>query len=224
MKPRRAPLALLTVLAGTAWACGRPPAAPSEASDAPRAEASASPSAGGETAYSLGDYVVYRYTGRFTPRPVVLREQIVHVAGNRLHIEVSVVRGDDRRRWVQVVTDTPENQKNNVVDELYEIVGGKRVQLPNEDNADLLRLYSWTLVMPDGRPTDIAEEPRAVTIGERDYACMAVTGRTTVEGRPVRFEDVSCPDFVWTHAYSRFLAEDGAEILQVEVIEAGRRR
>jgi hypothetical protein len=34
----------------------------------------------------------------------------------------------------------------------------------------------------------------------------------------------SCPDFVWTHAYSRFLAEDGAEILQVEVIEAGRRR
>lgn len=47
-------------------------------------------------------------------------------------------RGDARRQWIQVVTDTADNRENNVVDALYEIVDGERRELDAADPSQLL--------------------------------------------------------------------------------------
>lgn len=78
------------------------------------------------TRYRKGDYVTYRYAGLFTPEPVELRERVVAQDGNRLTLDITATRGTQQLHWEQIVTDTPDNQRNNVVDALYEYVGGAR--------------------------------------------------------------------------------------------------
>ena len=109
-------------------ACAGAPPAPSSAAVEPR------------TRYRVGDFVVYRYSGAFTTAPVELREEVRAQEGERLRIDVTLARGSERSRWVQVLTDTPENQRNNVIDALYELVNEHAVRLDNVDNRDAFRL------------------------------------------------------------------------------------
>lgn len=84
---------------------------------------------GPATRYRVGDYIVYRYSGAFSTAPVLLREGVRAQQGNRLRIDVTLTRGDEVRRWIQVLTDTAENQQNNVIDGLYEVIDGEAVTL-----------------------------------------------------------------------------------------------
>ena len=177
------------------------------------------------TRYRLGDFVVYRYSGTFSAAPVTLREEIKEKDGNRLTIEVEARRGAETRRWIQVVTDTPENQANNVIDELYEIVDGERRRLANEDNRDLYRLYEWTLVMPDGRPSGLSRSKVEVSIGGQRFTCERTTGKNTLRGELMRFESHTCPGFVWTHGPAKMIdLTTKEEILRVEIESWGTRR
>ncbi|CAN5527377.1 hypothetical protein BH09MYX1_BH09MYX1_45240 [soil metagenome] len=174
------------------------------------------------TRYHLGDFVVYRYDGSFTQTPVTMREEITAQEGKRLRIDVTVTRGSDERKWAQVVTDTPENQRANVVDALFEWQGGKFVRLENAANADLLRLYGWVLVVPDGRPTEVKSESCKKTIGGVDYTCTCTGGRNTINGAAVTFSDSECSDFVWTHGPSVFRdVANASDVLRADIIAAG---
>jgi hypothetical protein len=176
----------------------------------------------GTTRYRAGDFVHYRYTGSFTPAPVDLHERVLAQKGDVLEIEVTIRRGAEQRQFVQVVTDTPENQKSNVVDELYVLEGGARRRLENQKNIDLFALYDWTFVIPDAEPTDRSDREVARTIGGVAYRCTAHAGRMKLRGRPLRFEQVDCPQFLWTHADGRFVDEETDEIVhEVEVVATG---
>ena len=176
------------------------------------------------TRFRVGDYVVYRYTGLFTPEPVELRERITAREGKRLTIDVVATRGSEQRHWEQVVTDTPENERDNVVDELFEYVGGKRQKLANAGNADLMRLYSWTVLQPDGKARDVRTEKAILTMGRDNFTCDRTFGKNEWHGRKVQFESFVCPEFLWSHARARFWDDGtGEEILLVDVAESGNR-
>lgn len=175
------------------------------------------------TRYRPGDFIVYRYSGAFSPAPVTLREEVRAQDGNRLRIDVTATRGAEERRWIQVLTDTPENQRNNVIDALYEIIDGKPIRLENHDNRDAFRLYEWILIMPEGRATDVAQAPCERVIGGTRSACTCTTGKNSWHGRAVHFEVAECPDFLWTHADGRFWdPASGEDVHRTEIIEAGR--
>ncbi len=174
------------------------------------------------TRYRKGDFVVYRYAGVYTPEPVELRERIVEQHGDRLTIDVTATRGTEQRHWQQVVTDTPENQKNNVVDELYEYAGSERRKLDNASNADLLRLYAWTMLTPDGKAEDPHTERAMLEIGHDSFTCERTSGKSRWKGRLLKFESFECPQFLWKHARVRFSDEaTGEEILRAEVADQG---
>lgn len=176
------------------------------------------------TRYRAGDYVVYRYTGAFTPLPVTLSEQVIKQQGNRLEIYVLAERGEERLEWVQVVTDTPENQRNNVLDQLYLLEHGKRVLLENKDNKDAMRLYRWTLIMPEGRARDRDRDPCEKYFGGRTFACICDTGENTWRGEEIGFEGTTCPGFLWTHGPARMWSTDSEEtVYKMEVKEFGRK-
>lgn len=201
-------MALLTTLAGCAG-LAPPQTAPRDPSG---------------TSYRPGDYVVYRYTGAFTPRPVTLSEQVIKQQGSRLEIYVLAERGDERLEWVQVVTDTPDNQKNNMLDELYLLEHGQRVRLQNRNNEDALRLFRWTMIMPEGRPRDRELEPCEKYFGGRTFVCFCETGDNTWRGEEIAFEATRCPGFLWTHGPARMWFTDSEQIVyKMEVKEFGRK-
>ena len=172
------------------------------------------------TRYRVGDHVEYQMTGEFSAAPVRLVETVVAQQDNRLRIDVEISRGEEKRSFAQVLTDTPENQENNVVDALYELgPDGTAKQL--DPQRDLLRIYEWSIIKPDGKATEVKSSKCDKTITFRSYECVCTTGKNVWHGRPVRFENAVCPDFLWTHGPARFWDEtSGADILRAEVSSA----
>jgi len=176
------------------------------------------------TKYRVGDYVVYRYQGPGLAEPVTLREEVSAQEGNRLRIDVTATRPAAERRWIQVLTDTPENQKANKLDALYEQVDGKWERLANEGNRDVYRLYDWTLFTPDAPASGIAKTECLRDILGHQQTCRCTRAQSVWKGAVLFFEDTECPDFLWTHGTQRFTdAANGEDVMRVDVIEQGRR-
>jgi len=172
---------------------------------------------GATTRYRAGDWVEYRYTGSFTAQPVQLREDVVAQEGNRLTIDVTVVRGAERRRWRQVLTDTPENQRSEKIDALYDLNGDAPVLLANEANTDLYAFYAWTLPQPPGRPTHVSKATEQAEVGGRPLECMVERGE--FDGG-VPFSFATCEAFLWTNGAAR-IGADHAPLWQRDVIAYG---
>ncbi len=172
--------------------------------------------------FHQGDFVAYRYTGLFTKEPVEMRERVVEQHGNQLTIDVVVTRGGEQRHWQQIVTDTPANEKNNVVDALYEYAGSERKKLDNVGNADLLRLNAWTMLTPDGKAEDVHTERAMFEIAHDSFTCERTSGKNRWHGRVVKFESFDCPEFLWKHGRARFSDDaTGEEVLRAEVSDVG---
>jgi hypothetical protein len=181
------------------------------------------PSSVPETRYRVGDFVVYRYAGSALSSPVVLREEVVAQQGNRLRIDVTATRGEEKRRWAQVLTDTPANQKNNVVDALYVAEGERWLRLENTDNHDLYRLYEWVVASPEGRAVDVQSAPCVKEFAETRFDCTCTTGGNRMQGVDVVFEDSECPRFLWTHGPAQFSdRHSGADVFSMMVVAFGR--
>ena len=175
------------------------------------------------TRYRLGDFVVYHYGGPALAEPVTLREEVTAQEGNRLRIDVTATRKTGTRAWVQLLTDTPENQHDNVVDAVWEKADAGFVKLENAKNRDLYRLYEWTLFMPDKPMHGVTQEPCREGVAGRRLACTCRFGLTTYKGASVRVKESECPDFLWTHGPSDVWPVEGEPVFFVEVVEAGRR-
>ncbi len=179
---------------------------------------------GPTTRFREGDFVVYRYTGTYTKEAVVLRETILSQKGLELRIAVSARRGIDERKWVQVVTDLPENRQNEVVDALFLDDHGVLRKLENKKNRDLYALYEWTYLVPDGKPFTASTVKRDVQIQTSHFECDVRVGKTKVGGRLLSFEETDCPDFLWTHAGARYFDEaSGEEVYKGEVVAFGHK-
>jgi len=150
-------------------------------------------------------------------------EQVIKQEGNRLEIQVTFTRGPEQRAWIQVLTDTPKNQRANKIDALYELKDGKRLLLANPRNRDIMRLYSWILVIPDGRATDLRRRSRQLTFGGKTYRCTVTSGKNTVGKKPARFTESRCLDFLWTNGPGRFyLTAPPKDLVRSEVVGSGR--
>jgi hypothetical protein len=174
--------------------------------------------------YQVGDYVIYRYGGRLTPEAVTLTERISKKEGPRLTIEVEALRGSAARRWIQVVTDTPENKRKNVVDEIHERVGSALRQLANPDNRDLVRLYAWTLPPCSGSAQSAGKTELEMPVAGVRFRCECDKSLVECGGEPAQLELCDCPDFVWMHASGEARALATGEVLwKLEVAEFGNR-
>jgi hypothetical protein len=176
------------------------------------------------TRYREGDYVVYRYEGRFSETPVQLVEEVTRTEGNRLWIRVVARRGSEVRQWVQVVTDTVANRDANVIDELYELREGQEIPLVNEANADLLRLYEWTLPDCQGATEGAAMSGEPVEITGESFDCTCTTATQSCAGEPASVEVCECPGFLWSHARALITHEGVPEpFWSMRVVEHGHR-
>ena len=158
------------------------------------------------TQYRVGDFIEYIYTGFYLPEPVLLREEILEQHGNRLTIDVQAVRGEASKHWIQVVTDTDENQKSDRVDQLYEWVNGQLQHLTNEANRDAHRLYEW-IMPPQGQalsqPVHVdtfVDIPPGLRVRAQCTRAQQQIGQRLVE-----VEYCSSAEFLWTNLSATFL-------------------
>lgn len=199
--------------------------APTAAPPAPATKAAAQARADEGSRFRVGDYVVYRYTGSFSKLPVVLHERVIEAQGRRLVIEVQAERGDERRHWIQVLTDTQENREANVVDELYEIAQGERRRLDNAGNRDLYRLFEWTLPPCKGDAQAAGKTDLQMEVAGVKFDCTCDKLMRECAGEPAQLETCECPEFVWTHASGEARAlDDAATIWKVSVERFGNDR
>ncbi|OGS51958.1 MAG: hypothetical protein A3J79_00815 [Elusimicrobia bacterium RIFOXYB2_FULL_62_6] len=174
--------------------------------------------------YEAGDYVVYRYSGSYRPEPVILTEQVLSKNGNKLEILVEWSSGKEARAWKQFVTDTPFNRKNNTVDRLVLLDGGKETELPNEGNADLFKLYEGTFLIPQRPPHHVKERRERLKIGGTEYLCDVKEYDTKVLNKRAVMKSAECADFLWTHAGAEYRDLKGELIYGAEVLEHGRKK
>jgi hypothetical protein len=173
---------------------------------------------GGQVSTELhaGDYVVYRFSGSFSEKPVTLREQVVSRESGRVTIDVHATRGREERRWIQVGPDTADARWNNTVDEIYVVRDdGTRERLPNPDNATLMRLYDWVLVPAEGDSTDHESAACDQPIATTRVACVC---ERATHGS-IHTELSRCAGFAWQRGPGRFSSASGV-VWQVEVLEA----
>ncbi|OGS09200.1 MAG: hypothetical protein A2270_06470 [Elusimicrobia bacterium RIFOXYA12_FULL_51_18] len=174
--------------------------------------------------YEAGDYVIYKYYGSYRPEPVILTEKILSKTGNKLEILVDWKSGKEGRSWKQVVTDTPFNQKNSIIDKLVRIENGKETELPNKDNLDLFKLYEGTYLMPQHSPRLINEEKKNLPVGNDNYLCRVRVYKTKVMGRHADMTVTDSEEFKWTNVSSSYKDSRGGLIYAVEVLEHGNRK
>lgn len=173
------------------------------------------------TRYRVGDYVTYRFSGSRFAAPLLMREEVTDQDGDRLTIEVTVTQegGAIVRRWAQELIDTPENQASNHIEALCVFDGEACHDQPVET---LPQLYADVIVSPDAPPTNVSETTETRPIGPLQLACRVRAGDTTIGGRPTRFEELRCPEFLWTNGNAAFVdVETGDFVVQVDIVEFG---
>ena len=166
-----------------------------------------------QTSYRVGDYIAYEYGGTLFPETVILREEVTGRMGQELTIAVSVRRGTAEKRWIQVVTDTSENQRNNVTDALYEVVNDNSKRLENT-HTEVLRLYEWVLP-PSGKDHGKTREvKREVQLSPKVLIPVkCLVGLEEIDGRTVRREYCTSRHFLWTNISSTYTDTKNGEVL-----------
>lgn len=179
-----------------------------------------------ETRFRVGDYVLYEYSGSWLPASVRLTEEVTRQDGNRLTIEVRARRGDDERRWIQVVIDTPEHREGNMVEELYEIVDGDIRYLENKGNADVRRLYEWVLPPRGKQLSETRKSERRISLPDgSELAAECSQYQVEIGGRIVAVEYCRSQEFLWNHISLRYWdAATDAVLFEAKVLRVGNKR
>ncbi len=174
-----------------------------------------------QTTLQPGDYVVYRYTGSYTPAPVLLAKEVVESRQDLAVIDVVATRGQERRHWIEVVAGRPTDVKPGHVVELYEVDGTTRRRLRNLGNQDLDRLYDWTVAMPDRASSNAIESPEVASLERWAFACTKAYGETAWRGAVVKVSSTTCAEFPWVRWEQGVWTEDDT-LANLEIVETGR--
>lgn len=176
-------------------------------------------SAGATRPLQPGARVVYRYEGSYRPSPVFLEERVLSRDGDRIVIDVSFSSGDEHRHWQMHLTDTPENEAANKIDQLVEIRDGRETVLANENGRDVMRLFEGTYLMPDGRRTGVKTTESTCEVAGRKYPCTVTEATQLVGGAQCAVREEESTAFAWTHVSGEYRRPDGEVLYRVTVAE-----
>jgi hypothetical protein len=174
----------------------------------------------------VGDYVVYRTVQLRNGKEetIHLLERVDEKHCRRIVLHDWLVRADERREWKMFLTDTPQNQANNVADGVTERTPTGWVTLKNQANADLRRLFD-TGVDVDGPTELVSKRELSCRVAKRSYSCTTKTTRGAVQGVPVIITCRTSSDFLWTNLGCEFVRMvDGKQIFRMEILDVGRVR
>ena len=173
--------------------------------------------------YEVGDYVIYRTVQLRDGQEetIHLLERVDEKRCRKLVLHDWLVGAGEPREWKMFLTDTPENQANNIADKVMEKTSTGWVSVKT---ADLRRLFN-TGVDVDGQTKLVSKSEGRCRVVGRDYACTTKTTQGTVKGVPIVVTCRTSRKFLWANIGCEFKrVADGGHVFRMEVVETGRIR
>ena len=168
----------------------------------------------------VGDFVVYRYSGLFSPDPVTLRMEVLSREGDAIEIEYLMGRGEERRQWIEIL-DVGLEREFPTLKALFEVVDGQRVSRPTSDQNQMLE---WSRPQLDGFPREM--RPAATVtlrIAGKPHECEVSRGTGQVDGQAISISTFQCPLFPWWNPGSEMVfVETGRPFHVMEVVDYSR--
>lgn len=173
--------------------------------------------------FTVGDYVAYTYRGDLLEEEVTVGEQVLAVNGDQLTLLVQARRGEERRRWIQVVRDQENLRAPPDVEGVYRIEGDELEALDASDREALLKVYEWILPPRGGGLREVRKRQEEVVVGQTTYEANCFDAEQELEGDTVAFTACISDAFLWRNLYVRLLSATEDLLYEARVVESARR-
>jgi hypothetical protein len=164
-----------------------------------------------------GDYVVYRFTGRFTKSPLVLTQRAVEVSDTTMVVDLTLDDGKHKTNLRAHYTHAPGAP--------HELLKASRIDASGAEEdisiAEFDGLMAKTALAADDNQGSIGSEPVTLSVGGHDVACTETRYRVVVGKRTATMRTVSSESFPWGDLGGDIVADDGHVLYRAEIIEAG---
>jgi hypothetical protein len=219
-------LSVLAVASGCARAvpeAAAPVSAPSPvaAMPAPAEEASAEEvhavSESAAFTQKPGDYVVYRFSGKFYKSPLVLTQRAVEVSDTTMVVDLSFDDGKHKTNVRAHYTHAPGAA--------HEVTEASRIDASGAEQpmtvAEFDALMAQTALAADNNEGSIGSEQVTVSVGGHDVSCTQTRYRVVVGKRTATMRTVSSDSFAWGDLGGDIVSDDGRVLYRAEIVDAG---
>jgi hypothetical protein len=195
-----------------------PPGATSTVASA--ATGTPSPIAGEAAAHDLhlwipGDYVVYRFSGKFRTSPLSMTERVVAQSGDVTTFDFTTVDGKTSRTLRVRMGGSSSEPK---------VVSVARIEKDEELPAPVDAYDSMlakTVLAADRNDGLVSSEDVEITVGGRSIRCKRNAYRVAVGKRTGTMTVLASDSFPWGDVGGELRTDDGAVLYKAEVVDAG---
>lgn len=164
-----------------------------------------------------GDFVVYKFSGTFRKKPLLLREEVVARDGGLFVIDYTTMEGKAAGETLRVHLNAGIGAKVEVL-EVARVVDGKEMPaLPSDFDA----MMGKTILAVDDNEATTSIESLDVEIAGESFACERTSYRVKVGDAAATMTVTNSKDFPWGDVAAEIVTKSGDVLYRAEVLSTG---
>lgn len=164
-----------------------------------------------------GDFVVYRFSGAYRNKPLLLREEVVARDGGLFTIDYTTMEGKAAGEKLRVRMNAGIGAKVEVL-EVSRIVDGKEIPALN---ADFDAMMSKTILAVDDNEATTSIESLDMEVNGETFACEKTSYRVRVGSTAATMIVTQSKDFPWGDVAAEIVTKTGDVLYRAEVLSTG---
>jgi hypothetical protein len=165
-----------------------------------------------------GDFVVYRFSGSYRKKPLLLREEVVARDGGLFVIDYTTMEGKTAGETLRVHFNAGIGAKVEVLEVARMVDGKESPALP----ADFDAMMGKTILAVDDNEATTAIVSLDVEVGGAKLACEQTSYKVRVGGAAATMIVTQSKDFPWGDVGAEIVTKSGDVLYRAEVLSAGR--
>jgi hypothetical protein len=166
----------------------------------------------------VGDFIVYRFSGRLQKTPSTLTKRIIGRSDEALELDVILEQGRKKERYRVRLGATPTNWDQVI--SAARIDGDRLVLISVEKFKNLM---ARTIFMADENEQLLQSEPVVATVGQEPLAAQRNTYRVRIGKKRAILRATSSPEFCWGDIEGEILNAKGDVLYRSEIVHLGHR-
>jgi hypothetical protein len=190
---------------------GSPEPEPAAVEEAPKAEAEAE-----HPTRSVGDFVVYRFSGSFRKHPIVLTEKVVAREGEILVIDYTLEE-DGKKKSLRVRTGSGAGEKGDVI---WVATLDGATEHPSSI-AQYEALMARTVLTADRNEDFLGSQEVAVEVGGKTISATRSSFRVQVGKHRATMTVTGSEAFPWGDVGGDIVTEKGKVLYKAQIVDMG---
>lgn len=166
----------------------------------------------------VGDFIVYRFTGKIQKNPTTLTKRIIGRNDDVLDVDVIVEQGRKKEKFRVRMSDAPTNRDAILSAARIE---GERLVLISVDK--FRQLMAKTIFVADENEGLLQSEPVTATVGQEALAASRNTYRVRIGKKHAILRSTTSAEFGWSDIEGEIISAKGDLLYRSEIIHVGRR-